>query len=176
MGGGCYCPKCQERVYLSSPYSRGVAIVSLLIALGGLTLAGVRTVVGFLAGTVLIWVPLSLFLNAATMNLKPPILRKWKPRRRTFLNGSTRGTQLRNCSISAARSFAELFLRGGSEATSQNYQADKPGDCPHESVGHIYRKYCSGGQRDGTDQNQREGTRNRPKYYPICPEGRPIRD
>jgi hypothetical protein len=84
MGGGCYCPKCQERVYLSSHYSRGVGIVSLLIALGGLTLAGVRTVDGLLLGTALIWVPLSLFLNAATMNIKPPILRKWKPRRRTF--------------------------------------------------------------------------------------------
>jgi len=84
IGGGCYCPKCQVRVYLSSPYSRGVAIVSLLIALGGLTLVGARSVVGLLVGTVLIWVPLSLFLNVVTMNIKPPILRKWKPRRRTF--------------------------------------------------------------------------------------------
>ena len=84
VGGGCYCPKCQGRVYLSSPYSRGVAIVSLLIALGGLTLAGVRSVVGLLAGTVLIWVPLSIFLNVASIGINPPILKKWKPRRRGF--------------------------------------------------------------------------------------------
>lgn len=94
-----------------------------------------------------------------------------------FLNGSMRGTQLRNCSTgAAARAFAELFLRGGPEAASQNNQADKPGDCPHESAGHIYRKHCSGSQRHVTDHNQRADTRKRAKYHPICPEGRPIRD
>jgi hypothetical protein len=41
----------------------------------------VRSLPGIVFGTVLIWVPLSLFLNAITFRYKAPILRKWEPRK-----------------------------------------------------------------------------------------------
>lgn len=42
--------------------SKAVAILSLIIALGTLALAGVRSIVGLLVGAALLWVPISLFL------------------------------------------------------------------------------------------------------------------
>ena len=84
LGGGSYCPKCQERVRISFPYGGLVAFVSVLIAIGILALAHVRTIFGYVIGTVLIWIPLSLALNAATVRFKVPTLKKWKQRRRTF--------------------------------------------------------------------------------------------
>jgi hypothetical protein len=44
----------------------------------------VRTIIGFTIGIVLIWFPLSLYLNALAMQRKPLTLRKYKPGRRTF--------------------------------------------------------------------------------------------
>ena len=88
IGGGSYCPKCHERVYVSIPYGRAVAFISLLIALGILLLLHVRAILGLIIGTLLIWIPLSLFLNVCSTRLKPPFLKKWKARRhrtrRTF--------------------------------------------------------------------------------------------
>jgi DNA-directed RNA polymerase subunit RPC12/RpoP len=84
IGGGQYCPACQQRVSLSMPYGLPVALVSLLISVGALALLHVRNIFGFLVGTVLIWIPLSMFLNLWSTRLKPPALKKWKPRRRTF--------------------------------------------------------------------------------------------
>lgn len=84
IGGGTYCPKCQGRVRISFPYRSLVALVSVLIALGTLALAHVSTIIGYVIGAVLIWIPLSLALNAATVRFKAPTLKKWKQRRRTF--------------------------------------------------------------------------------------------
>lgn len=58
--GGSYCPKCHERVYVSIPYGRAMAFISLLIALGILLLLHVRAILGLIIGTLLIWIPLSL--------------------------------------------------------------------------------------------------------------------
>ena len=82
--GGPRCPKCLERVRYSNAYGGPVAILSLLVAVGILTLFRVHTYVVFFVGTVLIWIPVSLFLNAASVRIKPPTLRRRKPRRRTF--------------------------------------------------------------------------------------------
>jgi hypothetical protein len=83
MTGGSFCPHCHERFAISGP-SKAVAIASLIIALGILLLVGVRSIIGLVLGSALLWVPISLFLNVATVRKKGVILRKWKPRRRTF--------------------------------------------------------------------------------------------
>lgn len=84
IGGGSYCPKCQGRVYVSFAYGGWVALGSLLIAFGILALMHVTAILGLIVGTVLIWIPLSLFLNIVSVRYRPPTLKRWKERRRTF--------------------------------------------------------------------------------------------
>jgi hypothetical protein len=85
IGGGTYCPKCDERVYVSSPYPKLVAFLSLLLATGILLLMRVTSVIWFVAGTFVLWVPISLFLNLYSTKFKRSTLKKWQPRkRRTF--------------------------------------------------------------------------------------------
>jgi hypothetical protein len=83
IAGGTFCPQCHERFAISGP-SKAVAVASLIIALGTLALVGVRSIVGLFLGSVLLWIPISLFLNVATMRSKGVVIRKWRPRRRTF--------------------------------------------------------------------------------------------
>ncbi len=84
------CPRCEQQVRIVLPYGRAAAILSLLIAFAAMAFLHVRTIPAFIAGTVLIWIPLSLFLNVASTRLRPPTLKKpkprsvTKPRRRTF--------------------------------------------------------------------------------------------
>ena len=82
--GGPRCPKCLERVRYSNPYGSYVGVLSLLVALGIMVLVHVQTYLSFLGGTILLWIILSLLLNAASVRIKPPSLERWKPRRRTF--------------------------------------------------------------------------------------------
>ena len=84
MGGGLYCPKCQERVNVSMPYGRAVALISLVISVALLELLNVKNIVAFVIGTALIWIPVSMFLNAWSARLKPPYLKKWKAGRRSL--------------------------------------------------------------------------------------------
>jgi DNA-directed RNA polymerase subunit RPC12/RpoP len=84
IGGGSYCPRCGGRVYVSFAYGGIVAVISLLIAIGILALFRVTSIIGFAIGIILIWVPLSLYLNAMSIRYKPATLKKWKERRRTF--------------------------------------------------------------------------------------------
>jgi hypothetical protein len=83
MTGGSFCPKCHERFTICGP-SKAVAIESLIIAVGILALVGVRSIIGLVLGSALLWVPISLFLNVVTVRSRGIVLRKWKPRRRTF--------------------------------------------------------------------------------------------
>ena len=53
-----------------------MAILSLLIAVGILIALRVHEVGLFLILTVLIWVPVSLSLNAASSRIKPPTLKR----------------------------------------------------------------------------------------------------
>src|SRR5580693_1912055 len=76
VGGGLYCPKCQEHVHISFAYGRIVAVVSLLLALAILRLLHVAVGLWFIIGTVLIWIPLSMFLNLWTTGFRPPKLKK----------------------------------------------------------------------------------------------------
>jgi len=63
------------------PYGKYAAIIALLVAWAVLALLRVRSVLGFAIGTVLIWTPLSLYLNTLTFHYKPPFLKKWEPRK-----------------------------------------------------------------------------------------------
>jgi hypothetical protein len=75
-GGAYYCPLCNGLVRISVPYRVHVAVLSVLIAVGTLALLGVHPVGLFLFLTVLIWVPVSLALNAVSSRIKPPTLKK----------------------------------------------------------------------------------------------------
>lgn len=83
MTRGSFCPHCHERFAISGP-SKAVAIAALIIALGFLALVGIRSTIGLVLGSALLWVPISLFLSVASARRKGVVLRKWKPRRRTF--------------------------------------------------------------------------------------------
>jgi hypothetical protein len=63
------------------PYGKYAAIIAFLLALFFLALFRVRSILGFAIGTVLIWIPLSMYLNALTFRYKPPFLKKWEPRK-----------------------------------------------------------------------------------------------
>src|SRR5271163_334565 len=84
IGGGSYCPKCQEHVRISFPYGWAVAIISLLLAVATLLVAHATSPLTYLIGTPFLWIFYSLFLNAYSTRLKRASIRKWKPRRRTF--------------------------------------------------------------------------------------------
>jgi DNA-directed RNA polymerase subunit RPC12/RpoP len=81
---GAYCPHCGERVLLFYPHGRLVGIISLLIALGTLAVLHVRSIAGFVVGTILIWIPVSLYLKLMSARYRPPTLKRWKERRKTF--------------------------------------------------------------------------------------------
>ena len=76
-------PAHHQRFAISGP-SKAVAIASLIIALGILALVGIRSTIGLVVGSALLWIPISMFLNVAIMRRKGVVLRIWKPRRRTF--------------------------------------------------------------------------------------------
>ena len=80
IGGGTYCPKCQTRVSVAFPYPKLVAIVSLLFAIGFLLFVRVKSMLWLAAGTVMLAIPISLFLNMYSTRFKPATLKNWKPR------------------------------------------------------------------------------------------------
>jgi len=79
-----YCPKCQSRVHLSFPHSILVAVLSLLLAIGALLVMRITSLVWLTVGTLVLWVPISMFMNIYFTRFKPANLKKWNPRRRTF--------------------------------------------------------------------------------------------
>jgi DNA-directed RNA polymerase subunit RPC12/RpoP len=81
---GAYCPRCGERVLLFYPYARRVAIISLLIAIGAMAAFQVRSIIMFILGMILIWVPLFVYLKLISVRYGPPTLKRWKERRKTF--------------------------------------------------------------------------------------------
>jgi hypothetical protein len=81
--GASYCPNCKGRVQVSLPYGKPVAVISVLIAWGLLALMRVKTAFGIIFGTVLIWIPLSLYMNALLFRYRAPTLKKWEPRKQS---------------------------------------------------------------------------------------------
>ena len=74
-GGYYHCPACNELVRISLPYRVHVALLSLLIAVVILIVMRIRNPIAFLLLAAVIWVPVSLFLNAASSRIKPPTLK-----------------------------------------------------------------------------------------------------
>jgi hypothetical protein len=66
---------------VSLPYGKHAAIIAVLVAWGILAAFRVRSILGFAIGTVLIWIPLSMYLNALLFRYKLPFLKKWVPRK-----------------------------------------------------------------------------------------------
>ena len=96
FAGGLYCPKCQQRITLSYPYSKLVAVASLLFAIGILVIMHVRSVAWFSVGIVVLWIPISLFLNFYFTKYKLPRLEKWKERtHKTFFEWLYERDQIR---------------------------------------------------------------------------------
>ena len=79
-----YCPNCQVRVYFSFPYSALVAVLSVVLAIAALLVMRVTSLVWITVGTLVLWVPISMFMKIYFTQFKPATLKKWKPRRRTF--------------------------------------------------------------------------------------------
>jgi len=99
MTGGSFCPQCHGRFAMPG-LSKTITLVSLIIALGTLALAGVRSIVGLVVGAALLWVPISLFFYVARMRRKGVVIGKWeprqqKPRRRTFFEWLYERNQIR---------------------------------------------------------------------------------
>jgi hypothetical protein len=96
FAGGLYCPKCQERITLSYPHSKLVAVVSLLLAIGILVIMHVRSIPWFAVGVVVLWIPISLALNFYSTKYKLPTLEKWKERtHKTFFEWLYERDQIR---------------------------------------------------------------------------------
>lgn len=106
LRGAVRCPSCKGRVLISSPYGRQVAITSLLVAWAILAAMHVRTILGFVIGTLLLWAPACLVLNSVSVRIKPAGLKERKARqprtRKTLFERLYERTRLRTCSISAA--------------------------------------------------------------------------
>src|SRR5579859_1314665 len=83
-GGAYHCPLCNELVRISLPYRLHVAVISTLIAVAVLIVLKVRNPAAFLFLTALIWVPVSLILNAASSRIKPPTLKKQRQQRSPY--------------------------------------------------------------------------------------------
>lgn len=79
VSGPSYCPSCKGRVRVLLPYGKPVAVIALLMAWGILALMRVKTVSGIIIGTILIWLPLSLYMNVLLFRYKAPTLMKWEP-------------------------------------------------------------------------------------------------
>jgi DNA-directed RNA polymerase subunit RPC12/RpoP len=84
VGGGSYCPNCQERIHISFPHSRLVFVVSFLLAAGFLLLFHIRSIFWTPIGAVLLAIPISIYLNVWSTRFKPATFKKWKPRSGTF--------------------------------------------------------------------------------------------
>jgi hypothetical protein len=81
LGGGSFCPKCQERVSVSFAFARPIAIGALFVAFGILFVLKIRTILWLTLGTIILWVPISLALKLYAARFKAPILVKWEERR-----------------------------------------------------------------------------------------------
>jgi uncharacterized membrane protein len=82
-GGGRTCSNCKGAVRYSQPYRVSRVAASALIAAGIVRVTGVRNLSTFCITTLILWVPVSLFLNAYLIHYIPLFLVPWKPRHDT---------------------------------------------------------------------------------------------
>jgi hypothetical protein len=81
--GGLECPNCGKALRFHQPYLALRTAISVSISAAILWIAGVRNVPIFLAGTFILWIPISLVLNAYLIHVFPLVLVAYKPRNRT---------------------------------------------------------------------------------------------
>jgi hypothetical protein len=89
IAGPSYCPRCRERVRVVLPYRGCIALLSLILSIGVLLLLHVKSMVALVVGTIVVWIPLSLYLNVMSFRIAASTIEKWQPRkvpgrRRTF--------------------------------------------------------------------------------------------
>lgn len=82
-GGGTTCPNCKAAVRFAQPYRLLRIAASGLIAVTIVRVAGVRNLPIFCIAALILWIPVSLFLNAYLVHYIPLSLVPWKPRHRT---------------------------------------------------------------------------------------------
>jgi len=82
-GGGRTCPNCNGAVRYTQPYRVLRVAASAVIAAGIVRVAGVRNLPTFCITTLILWVPVSLFLNAYLIHYIPLVLVPWKQRLHT---------------------------------------------------------------------------------------------
>ncbi len=80
--GGLECPRCGKVFRFHQPYLVLRTVISISISVGILWIAGVRNIPIFLVGTFILWIPISLVLNAYLILVIPLVLVPYKPRNR----------------------------------------------------------------------------------------------
>jgi hypothetical protein len=75
-GGGYHCPLCNGPVRIVQAYRLPITILSLVLPAGFLAVVGVHSAVGLVILSCVIWIPLSLALNATASRFKPLSLTK----------------------------------------------------------------------------------------------------
>ena len=81
-GGGRTCPNCKGAVQYAQPYRVLRVAASALIAAAIVRVAGVRNLPTFCITTLILWVPVSLFLNAYLIHYIPSF---WFPGNRVTI-------------------------------------------------------------------------------------------
>lgn len=66
------------------PYAWLAVALAVVIAFGSLIAFHVRSALWLGFGTALLWIPISVLLNAYLARFRPPALKEWTARRRTF--------------------------------------------------------------------------------------------
>jgi hypothetical protein len=80
--GGLECPRCGKVLRFYQPYLVLRTAISVSISAGILWIAGVRNIPIFLVGTFILWIPVSLVLNAYLVHAIPLVLVPYKPQNR----------------------------------------------------------------------------------------------
>ena len=80
--GGLECPRCGKALRFYQPYLVLRTAISVSISAAILWIAGVRNVPILLVGTFILWIPISLVLNASFVRFIPLTLAPYKPRNR----------------------------------------------------------------------------------------------
>ena len=68
---------------MALPYGKHAAIIAVFVAWAILAVFRVRSILAFTIGTILLWIPISMYLNALFFRYRPPFLKKWEPRKQS---------------------------------------------------------------------------------------------
>ena len=80
---GLFCPSCNEHLAMFVPNKGRNFLISLAIAVSILVIVHVTSVFWFMMGSILISLLISSWMDIATLQKSPPVLKKWKERRKS---------------------------------------------------------------------------------------------